>query len=61
MKDKYCKTDTKGSNSFGPIFTSPNDDKKYFSERFPTYDWVDDDGYNKLGDWVEAAAKKAGK
>ena len=61
MKDKDGRTDTKGSNSFGPIFTSPNDDKKYFSERFPTYDWVDDDGYNKLGDWVEAAAKKAGK
>jgi len=61
MKDKDGKTDTKGSNSFGPIFTSPNDDKKYFVERFTTYDWVDDDGYNKLGDWVEAAAKKAGK
>jgi len=56
MKDKDGKTDTKGSNTFGPIFTSPNDDKKYFFERFPTYDWVDDDGYNKLGDWVEAAA-----
>lgn len=61
MKDIDRKTDTKGSNSFGPIFTSPNDDKKYFFERFPTYDWVDNDGYNKLGDWVEAAAKKAGK
>ena len=61
MKDINGKTDTKGSNTFGPIFTSPSDDKKYFSERFPTYDWVDDGGYNKLGDWVETAAKKAGK
>jgi hypothetical protein len=61
MKDEDRKIDTKGNNTFGPIFTSPNDDKKYFSERFSTYDWVDDDGYNKLGDWVEAAAKKAGK
>jgi len=60
IKDKDGKTDTKGNNSFGPIFAGPNDDKKYFYERFPTYDWVDDDGYNKLGDWVEAAAKKAG-
>ena len=56
MKDKDGKTDTKGNNTFGHIFTSPNDDKKYFFERFSTYDWVDDDGYNKLGDWVEAAA-----
>lgn len=61
MKDKDGKTDTKGSNSFGPIFTSSNDDKKYFFERFSTYDWVNDDGYNKMGDWIEAAAKKAGK
>jgi hypothetical protein len=61
MKDKDGKTDTKGNNTFGPIFTSPNYDEKYFFEKFSTYDWVDDDGYNKLGDWVEAAAKKAGR
>ena len=62
MKDKDGKTDTKGNSTFGPIFTSPNDDKKkYFLERFSTYDWVDDDGYNNLGDWVETAAKEAGK
>lgn len=61
MKDTNGKTDTKGSNVFGPILTKPGDDKKYFYERFPTYDWVDDGGYNKLGDWIETAAKKAGK
>ncbi len=61
MKDKDSKTETIGSNSFGSIFTSPNDDKKYFFERFPTYDWVDDDGSNNFGDWVEKAAKKAGR
>jgi len=58
MKDSDGKTCTKGSNTFGPIFTNPDDDKKYFFERFLTYDWVDDDGCNKLGDWVEAAATK---
>lgn len=61
IKDEDRKTDTKGNNSFGPIFTSQDDDKKYFYERFPTYDWVDDDGYNNLGDWVEKAAKKMGR
>ena len=61
MKDDDGKTDKKGDNSFGLIFTSPNDDKKYFFERFPTYDWVDDDGYNKIGDWIEKAAKAAGR
>ena len=23
-----------------------------FYERFATYDWKDDDGYNNFGDWV---------
>ena len=51
----------KGNNTFGPLFTSPYDDKKYFYERFNTYDWVDNNGYNNLGNWVEVAAKAAGK
>jgi hypothetical protein len=31
----------------------------YANQRYPTYDWVHDDGYNKLGDWVESAFNKA--
>jgi hypothetical protein len=31
------------------------------SRIYSTYDWVDDDGYNNFQDWVEAAARKAGK
>ena len=61
MKDSESKTDKKGDITFGDIFTNTSDDKKYFFERFKVYDWVDDDGYNNLGDWVERAAKQAGK
>lgn len=61
LKNADGKTDTKGSNAFGDIFTSPSDNKKYFSERFSTYDWVDNDGYNNLDKWIEAAASQAGK
>ena len=61
LKDRFGSSSSKGSNSFGPIFTKFGDDKKYFYERFETYDWVDNDGYNNLGRWVEDAAKKAGK
>lgn len=32
-----------------------------FSFRFPIYDWVNDNGYQNLGDWVERAAQQAGK
>ena len=61
MKDSDGKTDKKGDNSFGPLFTRAEDDKKYFFERFKTYDWVSDDGYKNIGDWIENAAKEAGR
>lgn len=60
-KDKDGNTSVKGSSTFGPIFTSYKDEKKYFYERFETYDWVDDNGYANMGKWIEDAAKKAGR
>lgn len=32
-----------------------------FAARFSVYDWVNDNGYENLGTWVERAAKQAGK
>lgn len=32
-----------------------------FACRFPVYDWVNDDGFNNLGTWVQRAATNAGK
>ncbi|MDI3322005.1 TIR domain-containing protein [Pinibacter soli] len=61
LKDRYGNSSLKGNNTFGPLFSSQLDSKKYFYERFETYDWVDDDGYNNFGKWVDIAAKKAGK
>jgi hypothetical protein len=31
------------------------------SRIYSTYDWVYDDGYNNFQNWVEAAARTAGK
>jgi hypothetical protein len=31
------------------------------SQFYKTYDWVDNDGYNNLGNWIEEAAQKAGR
>ena len=57
LKDMDKKTDTKGSNPFDKwTFKSDGNVVKY-----PTYDWVSDDGYKNMGDWIEAAAKKAGR
>ena len=36
-------------------------DKPVLSSLFSVYDWVDGDGYNNFGNWVEAAAKQAGR
>jgi len=61
IKDKDGNTSTKGSNHFGEIGKDSQGNAVYFSIEYPTYDWVDDDGYNNMGKWIEAAAKKAGK
>jgi hypothetical protein len=61
LKDKNGNTSTKGSSSFGEIGKDSNGKPVYFSIDYPCYDWVDDDGYNNMGKWIEAAAKKAGK
>ena len=47
IKDREGKTDTWGAN---PLPSG-----------YSVYDWVNDNGYDNLGAWVEAAAKKAGK
>lgn len=61
LKDKDGNTSTKGSNHFGEIGKDSNGNAVYFSSAYTTYDWKDDDGYNNMGKWIEAAAKKAGR
>jgi hypothetical protein len=61
MKDDNSRTDTKGDNNFGEIGKDQNGNSIYFYQLYPTYDWVNDNGYENFGDWVEKAAKKAGK
>ena len=61
QKDKDGNTSTKGSNHFGEIGKDSSGQSVYFSSDYPCYDWVDDDGYNNMGKWIEAAAKKAGR
>jgi hypothetical protein len=58
LKDTFQKTDTKGTNPFSQ-WTFKRADGTVVS--IPTYDWVNDAGYNNLGTWIEAAAKAAGR
>jgi hypothetical protein len=61
IKDTDRRTDEKGNNHFGVIGRDENGNSVYFGQLYPAYDWVNDDGYNNLGKWVEKAAKKAGR
>lgn len=62
MKDISGKADPRGVNPLSYWhYTDGNGQKVYFSQVYPTYDWVDDDGYANFGSWVEKAAKMAGK
>ncbi len=45
---------------------SSNFDRKYWTGKIYTfkhmnYDWIDDDGYNNIGNWIEKVAKQAGR
>ncbi len=57
IKDQDKKTAGKGKNPFDQ-WTFKRDDKVI---KIPVYDWVDEDGYNNMGNWIEKAAKEAGK
>ncbi len=61
MKDQSGNKDKAGDSLFGELGKDRSGDPVYFFQHYPTYDWINDDGYNKLGEWVEKAAKKAGK
>jgi hypothetical protein len=61
MKDVNSKTDTKGTNPLSNWHVERDGKKVLLSDIYPTYDWVNDEGYKNLGTWIEAAAKKAGK
>lgn len=52
VKDQAAKTDTPGPNPFDNIRFA---DGKALSSICKTYDWVSDDGRNRVGEWVEEA------
>ncbi len=52
---------SKGTNHFGEIGKDADGKSVYFSTDYLCYDWVDDDGYNNMGDWIEKTAKAAGR
>jgi len=60
-KDEDGNTSSEGETSFGELGKDENGESVYFYQVAKIYDYVDDDGYNELGDWIEKAAKDIGK
>ncbi|MDB5915857.1 MAG: hypothetical protein JWR40_91 [Massilia sp.] len=56
IKDSKGVTTARGANPFDVLAQASAGAPAY-----PVYDWFADDGYNHLDDWIEAAAKAAGK
>jgi hypothetical protein len=57
-KDPEGTVTTKGKNPFDDFVFKKADGTVI---TYPVYDWVANDGYANLGDWIEKAAKAAGK
>lgn len=60
IEDQSGLRSAKGQNPFGNFTTKKNGRTRYLSELYPTYDWLDDNGYRNFGTWIERAAKAAG-
>lgn len=57
LRDKTNKISLKGKNPFDNLYIEISGKKIYFSQIYPTHDWINDNGYDNLCDWVEKAAK----
>ena len=49
----------KGKNPFAEI--NFKDSNRTLADVYPVYDWVNDNGRDNMGSWIEAAARKAGR
>jgi len=61
INDPNTGSDTKGKNPFDHWYIENNGSKRYFSEIYPTYDWVYNYGRSNINNWIESAAKKANR
>jgi hypothetical protein len=60
VKDPRTGTDLPGQNPLDYWSVERNGRKVPFSSLYAKYDWVADNGYNNISNWIETAAKAAG-
>ncbi|MET3414047.1 TIR domain-containing protein [Methylobacterium sp. 1030] len=60
VKDPRLGIDVRGKNPLSYWSVDRGGRKAQLSDIYRTYDWVSDDGYNNMSNWIEAAATAAG-
>jgi hypothetical protein len=61
LKNTEGNTDSMGNNPLDLWKITENGFNKLLSSIYKTYDYVNDNGYNNIGSWIESAAKVAGR
>lgn len=61
VRDPQLGTDVQGRNPLGAVTVTRGGVTVPLSSLYATYDWVRDNGYTNMPDWIEAAAKAAGR
>ena len=46
-------TSSKGDTTFGSLGKNSNGEDVYFFQIAKTYDWINDNGYENFGKWIE--------
>ncbi|MBG6082898.1 Cft2 family RNA processing exonuclease [Rubrivivax gelatinosus] len=61
VKDPQLGADVQGKNPLDYWHVELDGRNVPFSSLYKTYDWVDHDGYHNISDWIEEAARAAGR
>jgi hypothetical protein len=61
VQNQQRQTDFQGSNPFDQLYVTDNGVQRPLSSYYRTYDWVLNNGYANLANWIEAAARDAGR
>src|SRR5215208_3452552 len=61
IPDFFGTTESACLNPFSNWYIENDSRRTNFSELYPVYDWVKDNGFLNFANWVEQAARKAGK
>ena len=63
VKDRHGYTSTKGASPFRqpPFNLTPTTNTNLVYPCCSYYDWVNNEGYQNLGNWIEKAARQAGR